>query len=200
MQHNESDEAGESADDLRQAFAAGDESAAQLTEAGLTEMLPQIYEELRSMAAGHLRNERGGHTLQPTALVHETYLRLLGQRTGLKNRAHFLALSARMMRRILVTYAHNRGAQKRGGDAERVALDDALGVFEEKELPALEVNQALTALEQRDPRQAHIVELRFFGGLSVEETAEVLGISTATVKREWKVAKIWLRREMAHVA
>ena len=198
MQGNEREQVDETADDLLRAFAAGDESATQLAGAGVTEMLPQVYEDLRRMAAGHLKNERGGHTLQPTALVHETYLRLLGQRIDLKNRAHFLALAARMMRRILVTYASSRGAQKRGGDAEGVALDDALGVFDAQEIPAIEVNQALTALEQRDPRQAHIVELRFFGGLSVEETAEVLAISPRTVKREWKVAKIWLRREMAN--
>lgn len=185
------------ADELRRAFSAGDESAVHLAETGLTELLPQVYDELRRMAAGYLRHERPSHTLQPTALVHEAYLRLLGQRTELRNPAHFLAVAARMMRRILVTHAHRRAAHKRGGASERVSLDEALEVFVKREAAAADVHEALCRLESLDPRQAQIVELRFFGGLTVEETAAVLDISSATVKREWQVAKVWLRREMA---
>lgn len=187
----------ETGDDLLAAFAVGEESATRVAAAGLSEMLPQVYEDLRGMAANYLRTERAGHTLQPTALVHETYLRLLGQRAGLQNRAHLLAIAARMMRRILVSHAVGRAAQKRGGGVTPMPLDDALEVFEKREVSAVEVNQALEELEVVDARQAHLVELRFFGGLSVEETAEVLGISPRTVKREWSVAKLWLKRQMA---
>lgn len=185
------------ADELLHAFAASESSATRLSGSGLLELLPQVYQDLRRMAAAQLGSERSGHTLQPTALVHETYLRLLGQRSELQNRSHFLALAARMMRRILVTYAEQRGAQKRGGGLERVAFNEALEVIEQQAANAADVHEALARLEELDPRQAQIAELRFFGGLSVEETAEVLGISPATVKREWKVARIWLRREMA---
>jgi RNA polymerase sigma factor (TIGR02999 family) len=136
--------------------------------------------------------------LQPTALVHETYLRLLGQRTGLQNRLQLLAIAARMMRRILVTHASTRAALKRGAGVVPVTLDDALQVFDQQEVSAVEVNRALNDLERVDARQAHIVELRFFGGLSVPETAEVLAISPTTVKREWSVAKLWLKRALAN--
>ena len=187
----------ERGEDLLAAFATGDASITQVADAGLTEILPQVYEELRGMATNYLKNERPGHTLQPTALVHETYLRLLGQRAGLQNRAHLLAIAARMMRRILVTHATARATQKRGEGVTPVPLDDALEVFEKREVSAIDVNNALEALEKVDARQAHLVELRFFGGLSVEETAEVLGISRRTVKRDWSVAKLWLKREMA---
>lgn len=184
-------------DELLAAFAAADRSVTRVADAGLTEMLPQVYDELRGMAANYLRNERPGHTLQPTALVHETYLRLLGDRAGLQNRAHLLAIAARMMRRILVNYATGRAAQKRGSGVTPIPLDDALEVFDKRETSAVEVNHALEALEKVDSRQAQLVELRFFGGLSVEETAEVLGISCRTVKRDWSVAKLWLKREIA---
>lgn len=164
----------------------------------LTELLPQAYEELRSLAGSYLRNERSGHTLQPTALVHEAYVRLLSQRgVQWQNRAHLLAIAARMMRRILMKHAEARGASKRGGDAPRVALDVALNVFEERDISADALHAALRELEAVDRRQGQIVELRFFGGLNVEETAEVLDISPRTVKREWAVAKAWLRRELA---
>ena len=170
--------------------AGGDQS--------LEMMLPQVYEELRQVAAGYLRNERSGHTLQPTALVHEAYMRLQGQgAVEWQNRAHLLAISAHMMRRILLTHAAARGAAKRGGGATRLSLDTALDVFEQRDVSATALHSLLQELDQLDPRQGQIVELRFFGGLNVEETAEVLGISTATVKREWAVAKLWLEREMA---
>ena len=161
-------------------------------------MLPQVYEELRQVAAGYLRHERSDHTLQPTALVHEAYLRLLGQHTiNWQNRAHLLAISARMMRRILLTHAEARGTIKRGAGATRLSLDSALDVFDQREISAATLQTLLRELDVLDPRQGQIVELRFFGGLNVEETAEVLGISPRTVKREWAVAKLWLEREMA---
>lgn len=168
------------------------------SEAGsLAELLPQVYEDLRQLAGSYLRKERPEHTLQPTALVHEAYLRLLDQRVpSWQSRAHLLAISARMMRRILLSHAAARGTSKRGGGAPRLSLDLALDVFEQRDLPAAAVHAALQELEALDPRQGQIVELRFFGGLSVEETAEVLGISPATVKREWAIAKLWLEREL----
>ena len=161
----------------------------------LAEALPQVYDELRKLAAGYLRRERRDHTLQPTALVHEAYLHLREQRSvDWSNHPQFLGVAARMMRRILVRHAEARNAEKRRGAAVHVSLDDALGVFDSEALSALDVNRALHELEALDPRQAHIAELRFFGGLTLTETAEVLGISPATVKREWNVARLWLER------
>ncbi|HEX8280522.1 MAG TPA: ECF-type sigma factor [Chthoniobacterales bacterium] len=166
--------------------------------ASLAQMLPQVYDELRQVAGRYLRKERPDHTLQPTALVHEAYLRLLDQRTAnWQNRAHLLAISARMMRRILLNHAEARGTTKRGGGTTRLSLDVALDVFDQRDIPAIALHGALRELEVLDPRQGQIVELRFFGGLSIEETAEVLGISPATVKREWAIAKLWLERELA---
>lgn len=163
----------------------------------LAEALPSVYDELRRMAGGFLRGERRDHTLQPTALVHEAYLRLQDQRqVDWNNRAQFLGVAARMMRRILINHAEAHGAKKRGGGATRVTLDAALDVFEKQDVSAVEVNRALQELEELDPRQAQIAEMRFFGGLTVEETGHALGISPATVKREWNVAKLWLEREM----
>ena len=164
----------------------------------LGEMLPRVYEELRQLAANYLRRERCDHTLQPTALVHEAYLRLADQRSiDWGNRAQFLAMAARMMRRILVNHAVARQTAKRGGRSAHVSLDSALDVFDKQAVSAIEVNRALHELEAVDARQAHIAELRFFGGLTVAETADVLAISPATVKREWNVAKLWLEREMS---
>lgn len=194
------DELDQTADALLREFAATEESATQLAGAGVAELLPQVYADLRRMAAGQLQGERAGHTLQPTDLVHEVWLRLAEQRSGPRNRAHFLALAARMMRRILANHAVRRGAQKRGGGAERVTLSKALGISEHRDAATEIVHEALTRLEQLDQRQAHIAELRFFGGLNVEEVAEVLAISSATVKREWAVAKLWLQRELANAA
>ena len=167
-------------------------------DARLTEALPQLYDELRAIAGGCLREERPGHTLQPTALVHEAYLRLREQRNvDWGNRPQFLAIAARMMRRILVDYAVARRTAKRGGGSMKVSLDDALQVFEEQEISTLALHDALQDLEALDPRQAQVVEMRFFGGLTVPEIGEVLSISPATVKREWNIAKHWLGRKMA---
>ena len=176
------------------------ETAQWFSKAGapLTEALPQLYDDLRQMAAGYLRQERPGHTLQPTALVHEAYLRLREQRNvDWGNRSQFLAIAARMMRRILVDHALARRTAKRGGGSARVSLDEALQVFEEQEISTLVLHDALQDLEALDPRQAQVVEMRFFGGLTVPEIGEVLSISPATVKREWNIAKHWLGRKMA---
>ncbi|HSH38249.1 MAG TPA: ECF-type sigma factor [Chthoniobacterales bacterium] len=164
----------------------------------LTDMLPRVYDELRQLAGNYLRRERSDHTLQPTALVHEAYLRLVDQRSvDWNNRGQFLAIAARMMRRILVNHAVARQTAKRGGGSTHVSLDTALDVFDKQAVSAVEVNRALHELEALDARQANIAELRFFGGLTVAETADVLSISPATVKREWNVAKLWLEREMS---
>ena len=166
--------------------------------AALDQLMPLVYDDLRKLARSHLRHERPDHTLQATALVHEAYLRLIDQHSVTwQNRAHFFGIASQMMRRILVNYAVSRGAQKRGGLAQTVSLDDAVGLSGERELDLVALDEALKELERLDPRQSRIVELRFFGGLSIEETAEVLNISPATVKREWTTAKLWLRRQMA---
>lgn len=165
--------------------------------AALDELMPVVYDELRRLAEGYLRRERHDHTLQPTALVHEAYLRLVDQRSvNWQNRAQFFGLAAQMMRRILVNHAEARRAGKRGGSAERVSLDEAVSFFEERELDLAVLDEALNALSALDPQQGQIVELRFFGGLTVEEAAGVLGLSPATVKREWDSAKLWLRRQL----
>jgi RNA polymerase sigma factor (TIGR02999 family) len=159
----------------------------------LDRMLPFVYDELRGLAALYLSRERPGHTLQPTALVHEAYLRLINQRqANWRNRAQFLGLAAGMMRRILVNHARDRAAQKRGGDGERVSLSlvEAPSGRPDVELIALE--EALNRLAERDARKARVVELRFFGGLTTEEIAEVLQVSVATVEREWSFARAWL--------
>ena len=159
--------------------------------------LPRVYGELRELAASYLRRERPGHTLQPTALVHEAYLRLVGQREiDWDNRAQVLGMAAQMMRRVLVNHAAARNAAKRGGGEPHLPLEAALEEGGDRSISLVSLDDALRALEKMDPRQGQIVELRFFGGLSVEEVADVLDISEATVKREWSVAKRWLRREM----
>ena len=164
----------------------------------LTEELPRVYDELRDLAANYLRNERPEHTLQPTALVHEAYLRLSQQRrVDWSNRAQFFGVAAHIMRRILVKHAIRRNRGKRGDGVPNVSLDFAVGVFDGEAVSVLVLHRALADLERIDPRQAQIVEMRFFAGLSVEDTAEALGISPATVKRDWTVAKLWLAREMA---
>lgn len=165
---------------------AGDKNA-------LDALLPLVYNELRSVAGNQLRTERDNHTLQATALVHEAYLRLLDQHTiDWRNRAHFFGLAAEMMRRILVNYAIQRNAQKRGAGATRIALDDAVSYSDEREMDLVLLDANLKRLAEFDETQAKIVELRFFGGLTIEETAEVLGISPSTVTREWRMAKSWL--------
>jgi RNA polymerase sigma factor (TIGR02999 family) len=161
----------------------------------LDELLPLVYDELRRLASGYLRRERAEHTLQSTALVHEAYLRLVDQNVAWQNRAHFLGIAAQMMRRILVDQARSRRAAKRG-DALKVTLDEGMAVAEARNLDVLVVDHALHRLSQLDEQQGKVVELRFFAGLSIEETAEALSISVATVKREWTMAKAWLSREM----
>jgi RNA polymerase sigma factor (TIGR02999 family) len=164
----------------------------------LDRLLTAVYDELRSLAAAYLRAERPSHTLQPTALVHEAYMRLIDQRSvDWKNRAQFFGLAAQMMRRILVNHAEAKAAEKRGGGADRVTLNDAMNVSERQEVDVIAVDQALSRLAELDERQAQIVELRFFAGLTVEEIAEILGVSSPTVKRDWSMAKAWLKRELA---
>lgn len=165
--------------------------------AALDELVPLVYEELRRLAHRYMAGERPDHTLQTTALVNEAYLRLIDLRqVQWEDRAHFFALSAQLMRRILVEFARARGAGKRGGGVPKVSVDEALlgPPLQSQDLVALD--DALTAMAAVDPRQSQVVELRFFGGLTVEETAEALQVSPQTVLRDWKLAKAWLRREM----
>ena len=160
-------------------------------------LLPLVYEELRRLAHQYLRKERPGHTLQSTALVHEAYLRLEKQgEVKFENRAHFMAICAQLMRQILVEYARRRGAAKRDG-GYKLSLDDVVVSAKSRDLDLVALDDALTQLSKLDPQQSRIVELRFFGGLSIEETAEVLGISSATVKRDWATARVWLLHEMS---
>ena len=163
----------------------------------LEKIYPLVYDELRRLAAFYMRQERSSHTLQPTALVHEAYLRLLEQEKGVYlSRTQFISIAASMMRRILVNHAVSRNRQKREGSSVRVTLDRAIDVFDDEELNLLALDEALHGLAKFDERQARVFELRFFGGLTVEETAEILDISPATVKREWSVAKLYLQREL----
>jgi RNA polymerase sigma factor (TIGR02999 family) len=176
--------------------SAGDEAAS-------SSLFIVVYDELRRVAAAALRRERPDHTLQPTALVHEAYLRLADEPDGLwQNRAHFLAIAAQAMRRILVEHARGRNAKKRGSGKARLSIDDvdapAPDAVEAVDLVMLD--DALAKLAALDARQARIVELRFFGGLTVEETATVIGASARTVKREWQMSRAWLKREMARLA
>ncbi len=167
----------------------------------LGQMIPEVYEQLRNLAHGYLSGERVNHTLQATALVHEVYLRLRGQhKVDWHNRAQFLGIAARMMRRVLKNYAVARSAQKRGGDDPvRVTLDEAVEFYQRCDINVEAVDEALSELEKLDPRQGEIVELRFFGGLTIEEIAKVLKISPATVKREWTTAKLWLQRHLSEM-
>ena len=166
----------------------------------LDRLLPLVDTELRRLAHRYMKRERPGHTLQATALVNEAYLRLVEvKRVQWQSRAHFFAMAARMMRRILVDHARARNNSKRGGDVPRVSLDEALVVSSEPEQDLLGLDDALRRLEAVHPRKGQVVELRFFGGLSVEETAEALQISTDTVKRDWRFAKLWLLRELGAV-
>ena len=164
----------------------------------LDSLLPIVYQELRRLAASYLRRERPGQTLQPTALVHEAYLRLLKDDPARwQNRAHFCAIAAHSMRQILIERARARGAQKRGGGAlARVTLDEGLIAGAAQSIDLVALDEALERLAAIDPEQARLVELRFFGGLTVEETADAMNISPATVKRHWSVARAWLAREL----
>jgi RNA polymerase sigma factor (TIGR02999 family) len=165
--------------------------------AAVDQLLPLVYKELKRIAGGQLSHERPDHTLQATALVHEAYLKLVDQRdVNWQNRAHFFGVAAQAMRRIMLDYAKSKKRGKRGGGLRKVSLDVDLIISEDRAGDLLDIDEALTRLEQLDPRQGKVVELRFFCGLSVEETAEVMGISAPTVKREWALAKAWLHREL----
>jgi RNA polymerase sigma factor (TIGR02999 family) len=167
-------------------------------QAALEKLMPLVYSELRRLASAYLRRERADHTLQSTALVHEAFLKLVNQRdVEWRNRAHFYGIAAQMIRRILVDYARSHHAEKRGSGAVKLALDEALGVPQKTDLDLLGLNDALEQLADMDPRQNRVVELRFFAGLSIEETAEVMELSPATVKREWNSARAWLFRELS---
>jgi RNA polymerase sigma factor (TIGR02999 family) len=166
-------------------------------QAALNELLPQVYGELRRLANYYLRQERPGHTLQATALVHEAYLRLVdAKEIDWQNRAHFFGIAAVRMRHILVEYARSRQAAKRGGGEYRLSVSEADERAEEPDVNLLALDDALQRLEALDPQKARIVELRYFGGLTIEQTAEVLNISPATVKRDWSMARAWLRTEI----
>jgi len=170
---------------------AGDEPA-------VGELVPLVYSEMRRIAASCLRRERPGHTLQATALVHEAYLRLLkDQDLSFQNRAHFLGIAARAMRQILVEHARARDAEKRGGERHRITLDESIAATGGQEVDVLAIHEALERLAAVDAQHARLVELRFFGGLTNEEAAEALGVSVATVKRSWAVARAWLFRELS---
>ncbi len=164
-------------------------------QAALERLTPLIYEELHRLAHRHMRRERGGHTLQTSALVNEVYLRLIDQRNvHWQNRAHFFSIASRLMRRILVDHARSHQYEKRGGDRLQVSLDEAALVSQERAEELIALDEALTSLAAIDPRKCQVVELRFFGRMSVEETAAALSVSPVTVKRDWSTAKAWLHR------
>lgn len=164
----------------------------------LEKLTPLVYQELKRLAARYLRRERREHTLQSTALVHEAWLRLIDQKqVQWQNRAQFFGIAAEMIRRILIDHARNRQAAKRGDGAIKLSLDDALATPNRRDLELVALDDALHDLAKLDPQQGRLVELRFFAGLSIEESAEVLGVSPATVKREWTTAKAWLYRELS---
>jgi len=167
------------------------------SQAAFDQVFPLVYAELRRIAAREMRRERPGRTLQTTALVHEAYLRLLKDASlSIENRAHFLGIAARAMRQILIEHARARGARKRGGGGVRVTLDDAAASLEAPSVDVLALDEALQRLARLDERHAKVVELRYFGGMSVEETAAAMGLSPATVKRDWTLARAWLFREL----
>jgi RNA polymerase sigma factor (TIGR02999 family) len=162
----------------------------------MNQLLPLVYDELHRLARSYFRRERGEHTLQPTALVHEAYIRLVDQRAPMENRGHFLAVAATQMRRILLDYARKHDAARRGGGVQKVLLEDTMAVASQRPVDMIALDKALMQLSRLDPDQARLVELRFFGGLSVEETARTLGVSAATVKRGWSSARAFLHREI----
>ena len=166
-------------------------------EQALAELLPLLYSELRRLASYYLQRERSNHTLQATALVHEAYLRLVDQKDARwENRSQFMAVASQLMRRILVDYSRGHHSAKRGGNVQKVFLQEGAIVSKGRAAEVVALDDALTRLAELDPQQARLVELRFFGGLSIEETAGIIGVSPATVKRNWSVAKAWLAREM----
>jgi len=171
-------------------LSGGDRSAVDL-------LLPVIYDELRKLAANYLRRERPDHTLQPTALVHEAYLHLVDQtRVNWQNRAHFFGVAAQIMRRLLIDHARKHNAEKRGQDYEKLSLDENIDRSVERSGDLIALDDALNALASFDEQKARLVELRYFGGLSIEETADVLGVTPTTVKRHWRLAKAWLYGEL----
>ena len=174
---------------LLEAWSAGEETA-------LDELMPHVYQELRALAARQMRRERADHSLQTTALVNEAFLKLV-QQDGVEwaNRSHFFAIAATAMRRVLVDYARERGTQKRGGDAERVSLD-RVQIAAKPEVNLVDLEECLLRLEKLDPQQVRIVELRYFAGCTIDEVAAALQISPSTVKREWRMARVWLRAEL----
>lgn len=175
---------------LLRAWSEGEDTA-------LEQLIPLVYQELRRLAHRHMYGERAGHTLQTTALVNEAYLRLVGsRRVQWQNRVHFFAISAQLMRRILVDFARSRRYQKRGGGWQKVTFDEGLMVPSRQGRDVVKLDSALNVLADTDERKARVVELRFFGGLSVEEKAEALKVSPGTVLRDWRLAKAWLAREM----
>jgi len=166
--------------------------------AALEELMQGVYNELRRLANHYLRSERSDHTLQPTALVHEAYLRLAGQRhVRWQNRAHFFGVAAQMMRRVLVDHARANRRAKRGGAAQRISFDEATYLHRSQDAQLVALDEALTRLKAIDSRKSDVVELRYFGGLSVDETAEVLGVSPHTILRDWNMAKAWLYQEIS---
>ena len=165
----------------------------------VNDLLPLVYDELHRLARTYFRRERGEHTLQPTALVHEAYIRLVDQRSPLANRGHFMAVAATQMRRVLLDYARKHRAARRGGEDQKVMIEDTMLISEQKPVDIILLNSALDKLAELDPKQTQLVELRFFGGLSLEETAEAMGVSPATVKRSWSSARAFLHREMTGV-
>ena len=180
------------ATELLLAWSNGDQSAFE-------RLVPLVYQELRVLAQRYMRHERPDHTLQATALVNEAYVRLIDvNRIQWQNRSHFLAVAAQTMRRILVEFARHRHRQKRGGDVMRVTIDNVEDIAQEKGADVVALSDALSALATFDQRMSQVVELRFFGGLSVQETADVLSVSPETVMRDWKTAKAWLLRELSH--
>jgi RNA polymerase sigma factor (TIGR02999 family) len=179
---------------LLRAWTAGDQDA-------LEKLTPLVYRQLHRVAQRYMAGQRTGHTLQTTALVNEVYLRLVDcSRVNWQDRAHFLAVSAQLMRRILIDFARSRGYQKRGGDVVHLSLDDVPSVSNEPNADVVALDDALKALAEVDGRKSKVVELRFFGGLSIEETAEVLKVSTETVVRDWRLARAWLLRELSREA
>jgi len=179
--------------ELLDRIVSGDESATQ-------KLLPLVYDELRALAGSFLSRERPDHTLQCTALVHEAYLRLVGQQVPWRSRDHFFAVAASAMRRILTDHARAHRAEKRGGGARRIKLEEPLAASQGEEVDLLDVHDALERLTALDPRKARVVELRFFAGLTNEEVAQVLNISRKTVVDDWTVARLWLRRELSRAA
>jgi RNA polymerase sigma factor (TIGR02999 family) len=188
---NQPDEKSQEITRMLQAWSGGNREA-------LEDLMPLVYDELHRQASRYLRRERSNHTIQTTALIHEAYLQLIDQReVNWQNRAHFFAIAAQAMRRILVNYAKARHREKRGGVNENLPLEEAALVASEGSgVDLVALDEALTRLARLDNQQARVVELRYFSGLSIEETAEVLGVSTATVKRDWNMAKAWLLQEL----